>query len=398
MRLNPQTGQTEPYWQAIWREGGRGTAQKSLSLGFVPEEVAQKALRKLEARKELGLDLVPAPKATSAPSSGPSIHDLWGSTVDPWPEWPACRMRDYYQSRKVRPKTLRAADSARRAFLPIIGDTPLSTVTGATIDRLVVALQKQGLKSKSIENYIVCLGTSLKLAFEEGLIPKAIRLPSLSHDDAAEAIFLTPEEVACLYAALQPGTGLLIRFTETLFTRSGESMHARWENLKRAKNGTPTELAIRPCPLPDGTQWAPKTKPRTVYIPPELGALLREEWVLQGQPSSGWIFPNKERPGWPRTDFRKALWGACKRANLPMLHPHSLRHTGASRFAAAGATVPEIMAAGGWSSPDVPLKIYAHAHQDGLVAVAARAEVRSGVDQNRGLISTGERLPQIRQV
>lgn len=100
--------------------------------------------------------------------------------------------------------------------------------------------------------------------------------------------------------------------------------------------------------------------------------------------------PSRDNPMAPRTDFRKALWGACERAGLPALHPHALRHTGASRFAAAGATMAEIMAAGGWSSPEVPMRIYAHAHPDNLAAAAHRAEVRA--DQHAGMISTAKTI------
>jgi integrase len=89
----------------------------------------------------------------------------------------------------------------------------------------------------------------------------------------------------------------------------------------------------------------------------------------------------------PRRDFIKALKRACRRAGIPEVSPHSLRHTWATRFAMAGCDRRTLMELGGWKCGEVLDTIYAHttdAHKDAVVQ-------RLGIEASAG----PTRIPRI---
>lgn len=74
-------------------------------------------------------------------------------------------------------------------------------------------------------------------------------------------------------------------------------------------------------------------------------------------------------------DHKRAMAAAWKRARLPgrAPTPHDLRHTCASRAAAAGAGLAELMSWLGWSEVSTPAR-YLHAYGDRLADLAKRME------------------------
>ena len=107
---------------------------------------------------------------------------------------------------------------------------------------------------------------------------------------------------------------------------------------------------------------------------------MRDEWIRQGQPRSGWIFPQEDRPAWPRTSYRKSLAGACKSVDLLVLNPHALRHTGATRLAFSGVERRTLMAIGGWVTGEMLDEVYAHTTDRRMEEAIVASEIR-GVTQ-----------------
>ena len=73
--------------------------------------------------------------------------------------------------------------------------------------------------------------------------------------------------------------------------------------------------------------------------------------------------------------FKKALANACIAAKLPVLHPHALRHTAATRWAWDHVEVPTMMALGGWKTPYVPLTVYAQSNKERMELAMSRTVV-----------------------
>jgi integrase len=73
-----------------------------------------------------------------------------------------------------------------------------------------------------------------------------------------------------------------------------------------------------------------------------------------------------------RFGIRARMKAVCRRAGIPFVPPHQAgRHSFASTAFAMGATVKEVMEAGGWKSARMVLEIYAHAKAAGR-SVAGR--------------------------
>ena len=70
-----------------------------------------------------------------------------------------------------------------------------------------------------------------------------------------------------------------------------------------------------------------------------------------------------------RSNFRLIWVKACAAADAPGVHFHDLRHTGGTLAATTGATLKELMARLGHSSPRAAM-IYQHATRDRDQAIA----------------------------
>lgn len=99
------------------------------------------------------------------------------------------------------------------------------------------------------------------------------------------------------------------------------------------------------------------------HITEELLVRLANLTLTDGAP----VFAYSSRFG--VTNRMKAV---CRRAGIPFVSPHQAgRHSFATNALAAGATVREVMDAGGWKSARMLLEIYTHTEQAGR-AVADR--------------------------
>lgn len=375
-RKNPENGETAIYWMIgrwVSVEGRR--VQRTAGLGFVTEKQATAALARYEAELEGGGDPLRLGGGSSPEQiqRGPDRRDVaplptmrewWGDTRKPWPEWPDCRMRTYLLASGMTPKTLRVWDSSRRALLPLIGDLRLDRITAAEGDRLVAHWRSEGLSARTMQMRIDALRRAMRVAVEDGLLPSAPHLRRPRKADR-EGRFLTRQQTGVLLSALtarRPAgrrTGarshLAVLLAVSLGLRPGEVLTRRWSHLDLGA-GT---LRVCPVELPDGTRWTPKAgSARLLPMPRALTELLREE--RGAETTDGWLFPSRDRAGWPQSSFKRALAGACKAAGLPVLNPHGLRHTATTRWVEGAVDIPTMMRLGGWKTPTVPLQVYAH--------------------------------------
>jgi integrase len=106
-----------------------------------------------------------------------------------------------------------------------------------------------------------------------------------------------------------------------------------------------------------------------VHIPPHLLPELREHLQRYTTPRSTVVFPNSKDQPIRRASFRSVWLLARRRAGLPELRFHDLRHTGNTLAAATGAGTKELMARMGHASMRAAL-IYQHATTDRDAAIA----------------------------
>lgn len=384
-RHNPETGRTEDYWRIAERIRG---VQQSRAVGFVSEREAKRLLTIYEGDRARGVEPLQAsePSSRPAPRAVPTVRDWWGVVAGD--VWGASRMRDWIDARGMAPSTRATARAACLAIVRELGDERLDAVNPARGDAFVARLKARGLRSRTCQIYVDWLRRSLDIAVEDRVLVEAPKLHRPRDTDRRASKWLTPAQTAELLVELErraaagvceQDAALAIRMQEAMLMRPGEVLSRRWEDLVRDRVWKGATFAIRAVELPDGTRWEPKRRrERTVAVPPALLAVLRDHWIRQGQPTGGWIFPQADRPAWPRTSFKKALAGACRAIGLPVLHPHALRHTGATRVALSKVERRTLMAIGGWETGEMLDEVYEHTSDARVAEVLAAAEVSPG--------------------
>lgn len=120
---------------------------------------------------------------------------------------------------------------------------------------------------------------------------------------------------------------------------------------------------------------------RTVAIPPHLKPVIKNHLAAHTKPGSvALLFPGRGGQHMQPSTLYKVFYPARDAAGRPDLRFHDLRHTGATLAAATGATLAELMARIGHSTPAAAMR-YQHAAADRDQAIAealsefARAKV-----------------------
>lgn len=109
---------------------------------------------------------------------------------------------------------------------------------------------------------------------------------------------------------------------------------------------------------------------RTVSVPPHLAPVLREHLARHvGPDRDALLFPARKGGHMAHTSLQTVWTRARAAAGREDLHFHDLRHTGATLAAATGATLAELMARLGHSTPQAAL-VYQHAAADRDRAIA----------------------------
>ena len=141
----------------------------------------------------------------------------------------------------------------------------------------------------------------------------------------------TREEVARFFAAIvgrTPRTGRIVRMLlRTIYAtglRLGSALRLRAENIDSQR------MVIR--------VMMKGQKEREVLLSPQLLQELREYW-LEERPT-GWLFPSRDIHGSDEplcaTTVQRECQAACRRARLPRITPHTLRHCFATHLLEAG--------------------------------------------------------------
>lgn len=380
-RKNPETGQMEDYYRIGERRDGR---QITTALGFLPKKEAARLLKLYEARAAAQSAAAPPPTVKpSAPSVSAWLND---------------RLLPQVQASGLAAQTVRSAEVSIANLGRLLGAGNIDALTGGDIDRYSVTRRSEGVRGRTIQIELGWLVRSLKLAIKDGLREKMPVFERPHTQDRRPHIWLSAEQCGRLLDALpwkeEPASALAIYLSLDLGCRSGEILSRCWEDVRwdQGSNG-----AIWIGPRVEGTQttWETKTKHgRTVPLTGGTRLALQEWWQKLGCPATGWLLPSPRSPLKPLGAFRGALAGACRRAELPELHPHALRHTWATRMAVAGVPKAVTMALGGWRSPAVLESVYQHSISElESEAIVKAAVVRRKGPEGRGTPATQRRYP-----
>ena len=276
----------------------------------------------------------------------------------------------------IRPNTMtRYQGTVDRHIKPYLGDKPISQVKGKDIQRLYETLAKrgnrnsgEGLSSGSVRGIHSMLHEALGAAQQASIIPRnpteEIEAPKFTYKPKK---VLTDKQLdKFMETVRQDAVWYDFFYTElTTGLRRGEICGLQWTDFNEADGTLKIRRSIHEEKGGKLTPWDTKTAAgtRTIILPPSTVELLRER---KKSALTEWIFPNPlkpEQPTRPSAAYERTKV-ILKRAGLPDLRFHDLRHTFATHALASGVDVKTLSGILGHTRAAFTLDTYTHTTGD----------------------------------
>ncbi|MGP5252658.1 tyrosine-type recombinase/integrase [Brachybacterium alimentarium] len=200
---------------------------------------------------------------------------------------------------------------------------------------------------------------------------------------------LTIDEILAVAENMPTGRGLAVILSAFCALRPGEVLALRRRDIDQTAHVVHVRETAS-ARYGGGAHIGPtKTAAsnRTVNYPAELHDQIAAHLAEHAAPGkAGHIFPSPRNPGDPLSSgaYLTGVKQAAKAAGLEDVRPHDLRHSGATLAAGTGATLRELMARLGHTSPEIAMQ-YQHSarERDRAIADALGASLRgSGSDES----------------
>jgi integrase len=292
-------------------------------------------------------------------------------------------------------------------LVPHIGDLRFAELTKTRILQWfaeeIIGQDGHLLAFTTRKNCFALLSAALNLAVDEGLLRKnpcdAVKIVRPEDEPEHRGYALTPDEVArLLTVACSHWLYALIYTALATGMREGELIGLRWINVKLqgdSRNPHPHINVVEQWKVVRKIGDWQKTKNRKcrdIDIDPELVEVLTAQWervqAWRTDPDVTWttvernlVFPSQVGTPLSESNLARAYKVLLKRAELPAITFHDLRHTAGSLMLRAGARMTEVSEVLGHSSVKVTQDIYAHAFPETrreAVAGMARLLRRTG--------------------
>jgi integrase len=340
--------------------------QRRITIGSFPDwstAAARSEAARLKRNVDGGADPIGELEASRAAAT---VADLCARfTQEVLPRNRASTQRDYRQQI--------AAD-----ILPAIGGMKVAAVGHADVDDLHRRISK---RAPVHANRVVALLSRLfSLAVRWGMRSDNPCKGIERNQEEKRVRYLSAVEIDRLSTALadlrDQGVANAVRLLLLTGARRGELLAAKWADLDLEAKKT----WVRP---------AATTKQQKTHSVPLSEAACRLLTEMRKQTSdSEWLFPAPRKVG-HRTDIEDSWNTLRKRAKLPGVRLHDLRHTYASVLASAGLSLPVIGALLGHTTPTTTHR-YAHLFDDPLRAATERAAaVITGKGKRQGRAPAG---------
>jgi integrase len=251
-----------------------------------------------------------------------------------------------------------------------MANTKLVNLTSEDLRKYFQAMLRKGLSDSTIKQ----VHAGLKQACNEAVRSKLIRSNPLDEirppkqNSHAEMTVLTPKQVRQLLAAVRGDRFEGVIILGTCGLRVGEALSIRWEDVS-LNDGT---LQVRRT-LWRGKVYPPKTphSRRLIKLPTIALEALTRHAEKHGHPTEGYMFATRTGNPVAASNFHTHSWKpALRKAGLPDIHFHHLRHGAASLLLSQNLPVPIVSRYLGHSNPSTTMRVYAHVI-DGMGGLAA---------------------------
>lgn len=244
-------------------------------------------------------------------------------------------------------------------------DCKIDRITTATVESFITARQSKGMALASLRKILVTLNQVMKYAVRHRLIDynpvRDAERPKVTGkvDESRGMAILTPAQIRDLIDA-EPDQKYQTLFLTAVMTgaRQGEILGLKWADVDFTKK----QIQIRRT-FNHGRFFEPKTKQSIRKI--DLAPMLVRElaaWKLKvGGQNDDLVFPSETAtPIGCFNMVRRHFNPALKKAGIPRIKFHALRHTYASLLIDQKESIKYIQDQLGHSTPNVTLAVYAH--------------------------------------
>jgi integrase len=246
----------------------------------------------------------------------------------------------------------------------VIGKKRLNEITRQGIQTFHTSVLDEGLSPASADHHLKLIRQVLNLAVEWGLVDKnpAAKIPLFNVDNKIER-YLDEGELQRLLAVLRMDENKSIcriaMFLLSTGCRLNEALQATWAQIDRQN---------RVWRIP-----ASNSKSKKIRSVPLNDSALEVLGELKTEGSCAHLFVNV-RTGKPYSTIMKVWSRLRKKAGLPQLRIHDLRHQYASFLVNSGRTLYEVQQILGHSDPSVTQR-YSHLSTKSLQEAASAASV-----------------------
>ena len=285
--------------------------------------------------------------------------------------------KTWFAALRVRPRTMYGYQKTfDRWIAPAFGTTPVSAVTPQMVRAWVGSFSEDHPYARV--NAYRLLARIYTDAVEDGIVRESpVRVKGARQGPPPrQGHALTVPEILAIADRMPSGRGLAVILSAFCALRPGEVLALRRRDIDQKAHVVHVRETAS-ARYGGGAHIGPtKTaaSTRTVNYPAQLHDRVHDHLVEHAAPGPrGHLFPSPVNPGDPVSTgaYRSAVLKAAKGAGLEDVRPHDFRHSGATLAAETGATVRELMARLGHTSPVVAMT-YQHSARERDRAIADR--------------------------
>jgi integrase len=253
-------------------------------------------------------------------------------------------------------------------LIPYFQSTPLERITSYDIDQLYAQKLHQGLANASVKRIHNLLSKALQKAVKWGLLknnPAKDASPPSIHKKRKQ-IWTVEEAKAFLEVCEQENE--LVPFLLAIFTgmRRGEILALKWKNVDLIKGVIHVEESL--TRTKENGLLAKEVKTSHSECDVYLSASVRDTLVKyrqqQGTNHHGLVIPSKKGTYLEPRNLLRKFQALTKKANVPKIPFHNLRHTHATILMRMGENPKVVSERLGHSRVGITLDIYSHTNEE----------------------------------
>lgn len=299
-------------------------------------------------------------------------------SADASPELPYSKtvgvlLNEWIQSIKntAKPSTIANYDmKLRKHLLPALGGLKCNMLSVRTINIFMEQKQRAGLSAKYISDIVTVLKSAFKYAARVYGVQDPLQYVVLPSAERTEKSLLNVQQQDKLRSYLfnhpsTTATGILCSIG--LGLRIGEVCGLKFSDINLVNQTLIVRRTVqRICSQEKGDRTkvivtAPKTRSsqRVIPLPAFLADIMRKQTILPDK----YLLSGTDQPVEPRT-MQYRFQSVLKKAGLPSVNYHSLRHMFATNCLQTGFDVKTLSEILGHSSPETTLNRYVHSSME----------------------------------